>query len=259
MTDRRVDPDPTVANSETPGQIAVAHVNLYASPNGARDRQLLLGDAVTILGTSQQHSYVRSQKDGYIGYVASDSIGVPETHTHLVTAAAIHAYAEQSIKSTAIADLSFGVNIRATGETSDFIETNHGHIPKQALTERPAPALDPIETARLFFGTPYLWGGNTRAGIDCSGLVQAALLAAGVPCPGDSDQQEMQLGFPVSDNSYRPGDLIFWKGHESLVTSPTHMIHANAYHMCVVEEPILPAIDRIARTGGGAVTSHKRL
>jgi cell wall-associated NlpC family hydrolase len=259
VTDRRVDPDPAIAQTDTPGQIAWAHADLLASPAGARDRQLLLGEAVSILGSRQRHSYVRAAKDGYIGFVDGLSIGFPTAPTHLVTAPATHAYTEPSIKSADLMTLSFGARITATAQTEAFVETAHGHIPKAAITEIPVPRIDRITTARLFLGTPYLWGGNTRAGMDCSGLIQAACLAAHIPCPGDSDQQERALGTPVADDTYEAGDVLFWKGHVALVTSNRMMIHANAHHMQVVEEAIAPALIRIKANGGGPLTAHKRL
>jgi cell wall-associated NlpC family hydrolase len=260
MTDRRVTPDPAIAKIETnKGQIGWAHVDLLARPAGPRDRQLLLGEAVTILGAQHDHSYVRAEKDGYLGFVDTRSLTAPATATHQVTAAATHAYDAASIKSADRAALSFGARITATADSADFVETALGHIPKAALTPCPVPALDPVTTARRFIDTPYLWGGNTRAGLDCSGLVQAALLAAHIVCPGDSDLQERHVGTMVHDGIWQRGDLLFWKGHVALITSASEMIHANAHYMAVTEEPITAAIARIKTSGGGPVTSYKRL
>ena len=92
---------------------------------------------------------------------------------------------------------------------------------------------DPVAVAELFLGTPYLWGGNSRAGIDCSGLVQAALLACGIACPGDSDLQaaiRRHARLSRSSRSAR-GDLIFWKGHVAMVADPTADPRLRSHHV----------------------------
>ncbi|MEX0369295.1 MAG: C40 family peptidase [Tateyamaria sp.] len=255
MSDRRTTPDPHLVDGTAPGQVCVPVVDVLARPNGARDRQLIAGARVTVLGQTDGYAYIRADLDGYIGFVERACIGPVSEPTHIVTTPAAHAYRDPNIKSPETALLSFGARLTALAETPDFIETTFGHIPKAQLSPVPYRS-DAIETARLFVGTPYLWGGNSRSGIDCSGLVQIALTTAGLDCPGDSDQQE--AAFRNASGAYRPGDLLFWKGHVALVTTSTHMIHANAFHMCVVEEPIAEATTRITAKGGGEITSHKR-
>lgn len=255
MNTRRTTPDPRLVDGARPGQIVQPWVDLLARPNGPRDRQLICGATLTVLGNSDDHAYVRADLDGYVGFIPATALGPVTDPTHVVTAPAGHAYAEASIKSRETASLTFGSKFTALSDTPDFIETLLGHVPKAQVTPTPYSA-DAIQTARLFLGTPYLWGGNTRAGIDCSGLTQIALTTAGTPCPGDSDLQEAV--YKEATGSFEPGDLLFWKGHVALVTSNTHMIHANAFHMAVVEEPIANATKRIAQTGGGDITSHQR-
>ena len=260
MSDPRLTPNPDYLGVDRPGRIIWPHVDLCRTPSGARDRQLLAGAAVTVMGEDDTHAYVRATLDGYIGFVPGRSVGGPLTTTHFVSRPATHAYRQASIKAPETASLSFGVQLAARRESEDFVETELGHVPKAALSALPMSKCNAIDTARLFLGTPYLWGGNTRAGIDCSGLIQIALTSAGYPCPGDSDMQEAETGHALPNGSdYVPGDLLFWKGHVALVTSPTAMIHANAHHMSVAEEDIAPALARIAATTTGGVTSHKRL
>jgi cell wall-associated NlpC family hydrolase len=117
-----------------------------------------------------------------------------------------------------------------------------------------------VAVAELFLGTPYLWGGNSRWGLDCSGLVQAGLLACGLACPGDSGDQERELGTaPPEGTPAQRGDLLFWRGHVAWVSGDNMLLHANAHHMAVVFEPMDQAIARIEAQGDGPVTAHKRL
>ena len=260
MTDPRTTPDPTEVMMREAATIDVPVVDLTRGIGGRRDRQLLYGDAVTILNRRNGHALLQATKDGYCGTVPETALGPARAPTHQVTALASHAYDEASFKSPDKAYLSFGSHLTALSETPTFVETEIGFVPRQHLRPVDASATDPAAIAALFVGTPYLWGGNSCLGIDCSGLVQAACLACDIPCPGDSDQQEIELGTGLSEDApLRRNDLVFWRGHVALVFDDTTFVHANAGHMAVVFEPIAEAIERIETQGDGRPTNRKRL
>ncbi len=235
-------------------------IDLLRRPDGPRDRQLLFGDTVTVTEKQDGWAGITSDKDGYPGWVAADHLGPVEPQTHWIVAAATHAYTQPDMKSRDLTSLSFGSKIRAVSEQGGFLETSLGFIPLVHAMPAHSRLTDPVAAAELFLGTPYLWGGNSRFGLDCSGLVQAALLACGMPCPGDSGDQEREVGAPApAGEPARRGDLLFWKGHVAWVAGDNLLLHANAYHMAVAPEPMDQAIARIAAQGDGPVTAHKRL
>ncbi|MFD3190760.1 C40 family peptidase [Sedimentitalea sp. HM32M-2] len=234
-------------------------VDLLRAPGEARDRQLLYGETVDRYETHRGHSFVQARKDGYVGYLPDAALGPEQTPTHWVSAPATHLYAAPDIKSPDRQMLSFGSLVTVRSETGAFVETAQGFVPRVHLRVIADRLDDPVAVARLFLGTPYLWGGNSRLGIDCSGLVQAALLACGHPCPGDSDQQQATLGQRLEPGTTpQRGDLLFWKGHVALVSGRDRLIHANAHHMAVRDEPLQAALTRIKALGDGAVTAHLR-
>ncbi len=274
MSDPRLTPaNPRVAHDSlrglvtaerfTPGmlrRVVTPVADILRTPGGPRDRQALFGEQVLMLEEHEGHAFVQAERDGYVGYVAVTSLGAAQPATHWVSAAATHFYPEPDFKTRELMGLSFGARLTIVAEQGRFAETAEGwFVPKAHLKKRGDRLRDPAQTAALFLGTPYLWGGNSRAGIDCSGLVQAALLAAGLDCPGDSDMQE-KIGRALPDEGpLARGDLLFWKGHVAMVFDHERLIHANAHHMAVAFERIDAAITRIADQGDGEITARRRL
>ncbi|MCT8330840.1 C40 family peptidase [Albidovulum sediminis] len=275
MTDRRLTPaNGRVAHASLRGQVVADRfvegeaacvadplADLLAAPGGARDRQLLRGDGVCVLERQGGFAFVRSDKDGYCGYLDEAALGPAETPTHWVAAPATHLYAAPDIKTKEQALLTLGARL-AIAETGErFARTTRGeHVIARHLLPVGERAADPASVAELFLGTPYLWGGNSRDGIDCSGLAQAALLAGGIACPGDSDMQAREVGVDVATSGpFRRNDLLFWKGHVAIALGPERMIHATGHFMAVVIEGISEAIGRIEAQGGGPVLRVKRI
>ncbi|TLP68847.1 NlpC/P60 family protein [Parasedimentitalea maritima] len=241
-------------------QIIQPVTDLLRSPYGARDRQMIYGDLITVEAEENGWAQILSIKDGYQGYLPSIALGAQTKATHRISAASSHIYVQPDFKSRDLCSLSFGSRVQVLTHGDRFCETPNGFIPTPHLKPADTTDADPVALAGLFLGTPYLWGGNSRFGIDCSGLVQAALLACGIPCPGDTGPQESSVGHTLPPGStYQRGDLLFWKGHVAFVYDPETIIHANAHDMAVALEPLQAAIDRIQAQGDGPVTAHKRL
>ncbi|NJO54405.1 MAG: C40 family peptidase [Bacteroidales bacterium] len=168
------------------------------------------------------------------------------------------------IKLSPLAAPPLGARIAIAGIEGRFaVSAAGGYIPAHHVR----PIVGPIErdfvtVAERLLGVPYLWGGKTPLGFDCSGLVQVALDAAGIKAPRDSDLQEAALGRPIDPGvdfaSVQRGDLVFWPGHVAIVSDPQTLVHANAFHMMVAIEPLAQALARIVKSGL-VVTSVCRL
>ena len=275
MTDRRITPaNGRVAHVSlrgqieadryvegTPAQIAVPVANLLARPNGPRDRQLLFGETVLVLDRDADFAFIRADKDGYCGYLAEPDLTAAQQATHWVSAPASILYQGAGLKTPDVMALSHGARLTISADRGDFLETGDGlFVPRPHIRDLGNWLSDPAAVAEAFLGTPYLWGGNSFTGIDCSGLIQAALVACGMRCPGDSDLQEKALGRPLSpDARYARGDLFFWPGHVAMAVSADRLIHANGYQSAVGYETIAECIARIDAQGEGPLTGRRRL
>lgn len=271
--DRRLTPaTPRVAHVSLKGQleaprytegekcrISMPLVDLLRSPGGARDRQLLLGEAFTVIDHQDGYAFGFAAKDGYCGWLAEAAVGEGPKPTHWVASPGTHLYPEPRVQAREIAALSMGAQVAVIVQGAKFTETTQGFIPTPHLLPLGQHHKDPVTVAESLLGTPYLWGGNSRAGIDCSGVVQGALLACGFKAPGDSDLQQ-SLGHEIPEgDSLKRGDLLFWKGHVALVVDADRLIHANGHSMSVAYEGIAACIARISAAEGAPVSHRRRL
>jgi cell wall-associated NlpC family hydrolase len=229
------------------------------------ETEALHGEGVTVYDESEGWAWVQLDRDKYVGYLPGAALAAPSEPTHRIAALRAHAYPGPSIKSPPRMALSLGARLAIVGHDGDFaISTDGLHVWARHLAESGWREPDYVAVAERFLETPYLWGGRTSEGIDCSGLVQTALAAAGQASPRDSDMQEAGSGEPIAiDDPLTPlarGDLVFWKGHVGIMRDPVTLLHANGWHMKVVSEPLAEARARIAANGGGGgVTSVRRL
>jgi len=200
--------------------------------------------------------------DGYVGWLPSSALAPPgAAATHKVAALRTLVFPGPSIKLPPIEALSLGAILAiARFEEGLSVTASGGYVPAVHLKRLGDNEADFVAVAERFVGVPYLWGGKTALGLDCSGLVQVALTACGAACPRDSDMQEQALGdaAPSDPSDLRRGDLIFWKGHVAIVRDGVNLVHANAFAMAVAIEPIAQAIGRI-RAAGSEISSVRRL
>ena len=223
--------------------------------------QLLFGESFDVI-EEEAGGFVWGQapRDGYVGFVASEALRPLEPPpTHRVSALRTYAFVEPSIKSRAGGPYSLNSLVA--------VEAREGRLAKVAgagwmAVEHLAPIgsfeTDLAAVAERFVGAPYLWGGRESLGLDCSGLVQAALFACGIACPRDADQQA-GLGHQIAREDFGRGDLVFWKGHVAVGLDAERIVHANGFHMAVAIEPLETAVARIEAAGGGQPTTFRRL
>ena len=241
-------------------RIKAPWADLLNAPNGNRDKQMMFGHAFIVLDIHAGWAFGFDPSDGYVGYLRAIDLDTPKEATHRVIQPLSHVYSAPDIKSAEKHALAFGSALCVARTRDNFaqLETG-GYVPMQHVTPVELTASDPVAVAERFLNVPYLWGGNTGAGIDCSGLVVLAMVSAGLGFPRDSDLQAL-LGTPVSDlSSLQRGDLVCWRGHIGMMQSETMLLHANAFHMAVASEPLTTARQRIAQGEFGEITTIRRL
>ena len=238
--------------------VPVADMRRTPSPASGIDTQLLMGDAVTVFDEGSNFAWVQSARDSYVGYVEANAVRpAGAAPTHLVAAPRTFFYPEPNMKLPPVSALSMGSAL-AVSEFVEVRDTRYGLLAGGGtVIAAHLRAVEDLESdyvaiAETLIRTPYLWGGSSAFGIDCSGLVQLSMRMTGRDVLRDSDMQAGHLGDPLdlATDQLRRGDLVFWTGHVAIMTGEHTVIHANGNTMDVALEPLGAAIERIAKLYG---------
>ena len=234
---------------------AIVPLRERPSTDAALSTQALKGERVTVYDRNAEGwAWGQLDSDGYVGWLPDSGLAkLGAAPTNKITAIRTFAFPGPSIKLPPVETLPMGAMVVVTREDGVFAVTREGwYLPKPHVAVIDYREPDFVTVAERFVGTPYLWGGKSSFGIDCSGLVQIALNATGTPCLRDSDMQQDSLGRPLyaaESGKLQRGDLIFWKGHVAIVRDALTIVHANAHHMATVIENTQEAIARIKGEG----------
>jgi len=243
---------------------ATAPLRRAPSPDAELATEALKGERAMIYDRNGEGwAWGQLNSDGYVGWLPDRALARPGARpTHRITALRTFAFPGPSIKLPPVEALVMGSMITVIREEGSFVVTREGwYLPRQHVGLIDSRVPDFVAVAEQFAGTPYLWGGKSSFGVDCSGLVQVSLNAAGTGCPRDSDMQQEGLGRALDQSEAKKlkrGDLIFWKGHVAIVRDANSVVHANAHHMATVIESTREAVARI-KAAGSEITAIKRL
>jgi hypothetical protein len=248
-------------------QVVEAAVNLHQRPShdSLIDTQAIYGEAITVFEEFEGWAWGQLHSDGYVGYVPSVALAQPgPAATHRVSALRTFVYPGPSLKLPYMTYLPMNAQVSVDGSEGDYARlATGGFVFAAHLCELSRMEPDFVAVAERFLHAPYLWGGKSSLGLDCSGLVQTALSASGVAAPRDTDMQEAALGTPVPVTpelaGLKRGDLVFWKGHVGVMSDPTALLHATGFTMNVCKEPLKGVEERVRNTGAGPITSIRRL